>query len=35
MPENEARLQLQAGAGTQFDPDVVSAFLRVLDRVAA
>jgi diguanylate cyclase (GGDEF)-like protein len=35
MPESEAKLQLQAGAGTQFDPDVVAAFLRVLDRGAA
>jgi diguanylate cyclase (GGDEF)-like protein len=35
MPEDEARRQLQAGAGTQFDPDVVTAFLRVLDRAAA
>ena len=35
MPAQEARRQLQTGAGTQFDPDVVSAFLRVLDRTAA
>jgi diguanylate cyclase (GGDEF)-like protein len=32
MPEAEARLQLGAGAGGQFDPDAVNAFLRVLDR---
>jgi HD-GYP domain-containing protein (c-di-GMP phosphodiesterase class II) len=32
MPEAEARLQLRAGAGSQFDPDAVNAFLRVLDR---
>jgi HD-GYP domain-containing protein (c-di-GMP phosphodiesterase class II) len=31
MPEAEARLQLRAGAGGQFDPDAVEAFLRVLD----
>jgi response regulator RpfG family c-di-GMP phosphodiesterase len=35
MAENEARRQLHAGAGTQFDPDVVAAFLRVLDRAGA
>jgi HD-GYP domain-containing protein (c-di-GMP phosphodiesterase class II) len=35
MPENEAKIHLHAGAGTQFDPDVVAAFLRVLDRDAA
>jgi HD-GYP domain-containing protein (c-di-GMP phosphodiesterase class II) len=28
-------LALNAGAGTQFDPDVVAAFLRLLDRAAA
>jgi putative nucleotidyltransferase with HDIG domain len=32
MSEESARLELRAGAGTQFDPDVVDAFLRVLDR---
>jgi putative nucleotidyltransferase with HDIG domain len=32
MTEETARLELRAGAGTQFDPDVVEAFLRVLDR---
>jgi hypothetical protein len=32
MPEGDAEVQLRAGAGTQFDPDVVEAFLRVLDR---
>jgi HD-GYP domain-containing protein (c-di-GMP phosphodiesterase class II) len=35
MPESEAKIQLHAGAGTQFDPGVVAAFLRVLDRNAA
>ncbi len=35
MSEDDARRQLMEGAGTQFDPDVVAAFLRVLDRVAA
>jgi response regulator RpfG family c-di-GMP phosphodiesterase len=33
MPEAEAREQLRAHAGTQFDPAVVDAFLRVLDEV--
>jgi putative nucleotidyltransferase with HDIG domain len=32
MSEESARLELRAGAGSQFDPDVVEAFLRVLDR---
>jgi putative nucleotidyltransferase with HDIG domain len=32
MSEESARLELRAHAGTQFDPDVVDAFLRVLDR---
>ena len=32
MSEEAARLELRAHAGTQFDPDVVEAFLRVLDR---
>ncbi|HEX6713490.1 MAG TPA: HD domain-containing phosphohydrolase [Thermoleophilaceae bacterium] len=32
MSEESARLELRAHAGTQFDPDVVEAFLRVLDR---
>jgi diguanylate cyclase (GGDEF)-like protein len=31
MPEGDARVQLRAGAGSQFDPEVVDAFLRVLD----
>jgi HD-GYP domain-containing protein (c-di-GMP phosphodiesterase class II) len=35
MPESDAKAQLQAGAGTQFDPGVVASFLRVLDRAAA
>jgi diguanylate cyclase (GGDEF)-like protein len=34
MPEAEAQVQLRTGAGTQFDPEVVDAFLRVLDRRA-
>jgi putative nucleotidyltransferase with HDIG domain len=32
MSEESARLELRAHAGTQFDPDVVEAFLRVLDK---
>ncbi len=32
MSEESARLELRAHAGTQFDPDVVEAFLKVLDR---
>src|SRR5436190_4525099 len=32
MSAESARLELRAGAGTQFDPDAVDAFLRVLDR---
>jgi putative nucleotidyltransferase with HDIG domain len=32
MSEESARLELRANAGSQFDPDVVEAFLRVLDR---
>jgi HD-GYP domain-containing protein (c-di-GMP phosphodiesterase class II) len=32
MSEESARLELRAHAGTQFDPDVVEGFLRVLDR---
>jgi diguanylate cyclase (GGDEF)-like protein len=32
MPEDEAELQLRTGAGSQFDPAVVDAFLRVLER---
>ena len=32
MSEEAARLELRAHAGSQFDPDVVEAFLRVLDR---
>jgi HD-GYP domain-containing protein (c-di-GMP phosphodiesterase class II) len=31
LPVEEARRRLADGAGTQFDPDVVSAFLRVID----
>jgi putative nucleotidyltransferase with HDIG domain len=34
MSEESARLELRANAGTQFDPDVVEAALRVLDRGA-
>ena len=30
MPASEARAELLRGAGTQFDPDVVEAFLRTL-----
>jgi HD-GYP domain-containing protein (c-di-GMP phosphodiesterase class II) len=33
MPEAAAREELRANAGTQFDPAVVDAFLRVLDEV--
>jgi diguanylate cyclase (GGDEF)-like protein len=32
LGEEAARMELQAGAGTQFDPDVVEAFLIALDR---
>jgi HD-GYP domain-containing protein (c-di-GMP phosphodiesterase class II) len=32
MSAESARLELRAHSGTQFDPDVVDAFLRVLDR---
>ena len=32
MPAGEARAELLRGAGTQFDADVVDAFLRTLDR---
>jgi putative nucleotidyltransferase with HDIG domain len=32
MSEESARLELRKHAGTQFDPDVVDAFLRVLDK---
>src|SRR4051812_5999130 len=32
MSEESARLELRAHSGTQFDPDVVDAFLKVLDR---
>jgi putative nucleotidyltransferase with HDIG domain len=32
MSEESARLELRSNAGSQFDPDVVDAFLRVLDR---
>ena len=35
MSEESARLELRANAGSQFDPDVVEAFLRVLDRRGA
>jgi HD-GYP domain-containing protein (c-di-GMP phosphodiesterase class II) len=31
LPEAEARNELVRGAGTQFDAEVVAAFLRVLD----
>lgn len=34
MPVAAARVELEAGAGTQFDPDVVKAFLAVLDHRA-
>ena len=30
MPEATARAELEAGAGTQFDPEVVKALLRVV-----
>ena len=30
MSDAEARAELEAGAGTQFDPDVVAALLAVL-----
>jgi HD-GYP domain-containing protein (c-di-GMP phosphodiesterase class II) len=32
MPASDARAELLRGSGTQFDPDVVDAFLRTLDR---
>ena len=32
MSEESARIELRTNAGSQFDPDVVDAFLRVLDR---
>ncbi len=32
MPPGAARAELRRCAGTQFDPDVVDAFLRALDR---
>jgi diguanylate cyclase (GGDEF)-like protein len=39
MPEEQAREELRRHAGTQFDPDVVEAFLKILDseteRIAA
>ena len=34
MAEKDARERLQAGAGSQFDPGVVAAFLRVLERMS-
>jgi HD-GYP domain-containing protein (c-di-GMP phosphodiesterase class II) len=34
LAEAEARAELVRGAGTQFDADVVSAFLRVLDSLS-
>jgi diguanylate cyclase (GGDEF)-like protein len=34
MPAEDARAELERCAGTQFDPDVVEAFLGTLDRVA-
>ncbi len=35
LGEDAARAELEAGAGTQFDEDVVAAFLRVLDAARA
>jgi putative nucleotidyltransferase with HDIG domain len=35
LPFATARLELARGAGTQFDPRIVSVFLRILDRRAA
>jgi diguanylate cyclase (GGDEF)-like protein len=32
MPEDEARAELRRWSGTQFDPDVVSTFLKLLER---
>jgi response regulator RpfG family c-di-GMP phosphodiesterase len=32
MSEESARVELRRYAGSQFDPDVVDGFLRVLDR---
>jgi putative nucleotidyltransferase with HDIG domain len=34
MPEDEARAELLRGAGTQFDPDVVDAFLRAVEALS-
>ena len=34
LPENEARERLRAGAGTQFDPEIVDTFLGLLERSA-
>lgn len=35
LPIGSARVELERGSGTQFDPQVVSAFLAILDRRAA
>ena len=35
MTDADARAELEAGAGTQFDPDVVDALLAVLTEQAA
>jgi HD-GYP domain-containing protein (c-di-GMP phosphodiesterase class II) len=32
MPESEARAELLRHAGAQFDPDIVSTFLKLLER---
>jgi HD-GYP domain-containing protein (c-di-GMP phosphodiesterase class II) len=32
MPEDEARAELARWSGTQFSPDVVSTFLKLLER---
>ena len=33
LSPGEARVELERGAGSQFDPRVVGAFMRVLDRL--